>query len=364
MKKNIILCVTLLALGTLQAEPARQAAISQKSKTNNDSLFQKSPATIAVQNRVLAKANSKLITVVDVMKRMDLVFFREYAHLADSLEARCQFYQQNWRSFLDDLIDSELIMADAGEKKYSVSEGDVREEMESLFGPNVVYNIDSYGLTFDEAKNMLTSDLTVRRMTYAMVNNRVMHQIHPKEVREIYEKEVKNNPTDDVWTYRVLSLNGPKSDECKQAAEVAYQLLSDNSITIDSINEALKEKNVLTNDMTVSVSDEFVRHEKELSTNHKDSLKSLNSGQYSNPASQLNRNTNQTVWRIFYVKDHQEGRIIPFPEVEDRIKQYLMEKAVAAETERYRTHLRERYNIDKDYLNEMIPGDFQPFHLN
>src|SRR5205085_3839907 len=92
---------------------------------------------IIVNNRILAKVNGKALSVYDIMKKMDLLFYRAFPEYTSSTVARFQFYEMNWQAVLRDLIDKELIIADADENKVEVSSGDVRQEMETLFGPNI-----------------------------------------------------------------------------------------------------------------------------------------------------------------------------------------------------------------------------------
>ena len=57
----------------------------------------------------------------------------------------------NWKYVLQELIDKELILGDAEEKKVAITAGDVRQEMENMFGPNIIANLDKIGLSMDEA---------------------------------------------------------------------------------------------------------------------------------------------------------------------------------------------------------------------
>ena len=86
---------------------------------------------IAVQNSILAKVNGTTISMIDVKKKMDLIFHQHYAHLADSTQAKFQFYETSWRRVLSEMIDNELILADAADKEVKLTDGELREEIES-----------------------------------------------------------------------------------------------------------------------------------------------------------------------------------------------------------------------------------------
>ncbi|MGA8165085.1 MAG: hypothetical protein WB791_08700, partial [Waddliaceae bacterium] len=85
---------------------------------------------IFINNRILSQVNGKAISIVDVMKKMDLLFYRQFPQYSSSVEARFQFYEINWRHVWEDLVDKELILAEAAENKIGMTNGDIRQEME------------------------------------------------------------------------------------------------------------------------------------------------------------------------------------------------------------------------------------------
>src|SRR5580658_6057552 len=76
----------------------------------NEPLFQMNheEPKIFVNNRILAKLNGKPISTYDLMKKMDLTFYREYPQYTSSTDARFQFYQMSWRYVLEEMIDKAL----------------------------------------------------------------------------------------------------------------------------------------------------------------------------------------------------------------------------------------------------------------
>ena len=88
------------------------------------SLFAQAPSMelpdnkkIAVQNTILTKVNDTTISVIDVKKKLDLMFYQNYSHLSHSNQARLQFYESGWRAALMQMIDNELILSDAAAKE-------------------------------------------------------------------------------------------------------------------------------------------------------------------------------------------------------------------------------------------------------
>src|SRR5262245_20569039 len=131
-----IICLLLSSISTLSAIEY--------------SMQEEYPTDLLVKNRVLMKLNGKSITVMDVVRKMDLLFYRQFPDLAASSVARYQFYMAGWRTILEAVIDDQLILADAEEKKVEVTDGEVREELEQLFGPDTVLNLDKLGMSLDE----------------------------------------------------------------------------------------------------------------------------------------------------------------------------------------------------------------------
>ena len=112
-------------------------------------------ARLAVDNRILATVHGKAISALDLAKKMNLLFVQQFPEQTASAEARFQFYQVNWRQLLEDLIDKELILLDAKELKLPAAVGDVRQEMESLFGPDVVMTLSKVNLSYVEARQVI-----------------------------------------------------------------------------------------------------------------------------------------------------------------------------------------------------------------
>ena len=60
---------------------------------------------------------------------------------------------------LMEMIDHQLILADATDKEIKISSGEVREEMEFRFGPNIMLTLDNIGLTYDDTWKMSWNSL-------------------------------------------------------------------------------------------------------------------------------------------------------------------------------------------------------------
>ncbi|MCC5832278.1 MAG: hypothetical protein JJU12_04465 [Chlamydiales bacterium] len=311
-------------------------------------LFEKEP-NLVINNRVLLKVNGKPITVMDVVRKMDLIFYRQFPELAASPMARYQFYLNSWQAMLGAVIDDHLIVADAEEKKVEITEGEVREELESLFGPDVVFNLDKMGLTLNEAMDMLKRELTVQRMNMMMVRSKAMAETQPKEVRARYERMVDENPPQCAWVYRVLSIRG---DGHERVAQEASKLLNEQKLPFEEVVTKLSNQ-----DVELALSSEYEIDEKSISLGHKALLQTLSAGASSTPQ------TKDSVSRIFCLKEYKKAEPIPFNSISEKIKSEIIREISAKYDEEYRQKLRKQYGMTDRYLKRMIPENFEPFAL-
>lgn len=320
---------------------------------------------ISVNNRILAKTNGKAISVIDLMKKMDLLFYRQFPQYTSSSVARYQFYLANWKGVLTELIDKELIMADAAESKLIVSAGDIRQEMETLFGPNIIENLDKVGLTFDEAYQMVLSDITLRRMLYFKVQSKAISQTTPQKIREYYDRIAKDNIRDNEWIYRVVTIRHKDPSRAAETANTVRCLLDEDKISFQDLPSKLKEFVPQSpRQPTVTISEEFHTKEKELSDLFRKNLEMLQPDSYSIPLPQKSRADLSTVVRIFYLKEIKLGGMIPFKELEAKIKGILVEEAMEKESKIYLERLRQHFDTQEGQINELINSDYQPFLLN
>ncbi|MEZ5314897.1 MAG: hypothetical protein R3E91_01620 [Chlamydiales bacterium] len=304
---------------------------------------------LVINNRVLVKIHGQPITVMDVVRKMDLIFYRQFPEIAASPNICYQFYVNSWEKVLEAVIDDYLIFADAEEKKVEISEGEVREELENLFGPDVVFNLDKIGLTLNEGIDMLKRELTVQRMNMMMVRSRAFAQAHPQEIRARYDQMLKDNPPQDKWIYQTLSIRG---EGHKQVAEEVWNLLDKQKMTF---HEAIA--NLVDSPCQITLSNDYEVEEKSISNSHKSILQTLAIGAYSFPQNK------DGVSRIFCLKEYEKGNPVLFNAVADKIKGELIRELSAKYEEEYRLKLRKQYGITERYIKETIPENFFPFAL-
>lgn len=353
IKKALLLAISMQTLiGIVGAEKPNQMLFNTAQPTH-----------IFVNNRILAKVNETPISTIDVMKKMDLLFYRQFPQYAGSVEARYQYYNMNWKPVLEEMVEKELVLADAAAVKMEVSNGDVRQEIETFFGPNIIANLDKAGLTYEEASKMVREDLMIRRMMMARVNSKAVRAVTPTDIKREYEAFAVSDAIPDQWKYQVISIRAKDATEGAEAANHAYRLLAEENIGTDHFLEKLKEESLMNGETTFSVSDEFVHNDKQVSEEYKKTLSSLSSGTFSQPISQQSRATGDMVFRIFYLKELIPGGAPDFSLVEMKIKNMMIDKEVQKETERYIAKLKGHYDIQTGEKYNMYPEDYQPFVL-
>ena len=315
---------------------------------------------VSVNNTLLAKVNGNTISVLDVMKKMDMVLHRNYPQYADSSQARFHFYSANWRPVFMEMIDTELILSDAQDKEMKISDGEVREEMESRFGPNVTSTLEKIGLTYEDAWKMVKNELTVQRMTWFFVHSKAMQSISPQAIRDAYHQYLVQNPPFQEWGYRVISIRS--DDDNEAAAEELYRLLLETKQSPESAS-FLKDWETRHPSLKLQISNEYTAKDADLSESHRTILSSLALGNYSQPTCQISRSDNKKIYRIFYLSQKNDHPAPAFDTISGQLKNELMQKAVARESDGYLQKLRKHYGFDPSRLQETVPGDLQPFHL-
>src|SRR5690242_2788930 len=122
------------------------------------------PQEIVVTNRILARVNGVSISVIDVMKKMDMLLQRYYPERFSFKFMRFQYYTKNWRDTLTQIIDQELMLADAEHLDVKVSDAEVREEIIRRFGANIMVTLDAIGVSYEEARAQIHKEIVVQKI--------------------------------------------------------------------------------------------------------------------------------------------------------------------------------------------------------
>lgn len=318
---------------------------------------------VTVNNRVLASINGKVISVIDVMKKMDMILYQNYPQYLHVPQARYEYYNAHWRELLKDLIDRELIIADAEEKNFPVSSGDVREELEEIFGPDVMVNLDNTGLTLDEAWQMVKSEILIRRMMYYQVRMRIYQQITPNEIRKAYDELLKSQSLQKECVWQCLTLKCSDTNVALAHAEKITQVLVDEKVPLESLQGQLEARQMTNPQVQMIVSQQFRQKQSELSPALQELLLTMEAGSYSKPQLQSTRSEQNPIVRIYYVQEIKAAKIPVLQELEPTLREELTQNMVNAKTAEYLTGLRRHFHVSKEQIEKDLPENFQPFSL-
>lgn len=312
---------------------------------------------IAVSNRILARVNGRTISVLDLVKKMEVYLARYYPDVAHSPNARYQFFSSNWKAILSQMVDNELMLADAEQVQLKITDAEIRETLHERFGPNIMPTLDGLGISYDEAWQMIYSEMATQRMSYYRVQSKALQRIGPSDIKEAYKKHLKENPPSDKLKYQLFSIRASSETLGKELVEKAHRLLVEEKVPFKELDKALGE----VVGATAQLSEEVEMSTKELSEAHKKVLLALAPGTFSAPTSQESRDKS-IVHRIFFLKEKETGKIPTFEEMSDKLHDDLVQKEIDKELPLYLSRLRKKFNVD-DKSVEVLPSDFQPFSL-
>jgi hypothetical protein len=318
---------------------------------------------VLVNNRVLAVVNGKVISVVDLMKKMDMMLYQYYPDYLEIPEARYQFYSSQWKELLSDVIDKELVIADAESKQFEISSGDVREELEEIFGPNVMINLDSAGLSMDEAWKLVKAEITIRRMMGYQVRQKILPQITPGVVKKAYQERVKALADQTEATWLSITIKCSNTAKAEKVAQAAYKLIVEEKIAHDKVEAVLVERSLFEEGVSLTVSQPFVQKSRELSPALQQLFASMEKGGYSKPQLQNSRSGQEPVVRIYHLQEMNQERPPSFQEVEPVLREEIAQELTEEGNRKYFSDLRQHFHVSKEQIEKDLPENFQPFEL-
>lgn len=316
---------------------------------------------IQMHNRILTRVLDKPITVADVMKKMDINFYRQFPQYAQSKQARFQYYQAHWKNTFSDLIDKELILHDAEANKIPPPTNEVREELENTFGPNVMANLEKVGLSYEEAAKNIEEEIMLRRMLLYRAHVKAMRSVTPQMLRTTYQEKKEEFIQPSEWSYRVISIRDKDEKKTQYAVEEVLKLLKNHSL--DELEAAIQSEVPLSPTTSVKITELVTQQEKEISPGYKEVLDTLSPGQYSHAIEQLDRKQNK-FFRIFYLQGRTLTTMKTFQEMAGPIKNYLIDQKVNIETEKYITDLKKKFGVDTQKILSSLPEGFEPFTIH
>ncbi len=374
-RTSYLLKLSMALLPALSALPVAtsllQSAAPIPSVPKETSLSLKN--SIVVDNKVLASVRGHVITVYDIMKKLDMVFYRQFPEYRSSVEARLEFYRANWRLILKDAIDRELAQAYAEEKQFVVSNGDVREELEDMFGPDVMMNLYDAGLSLYDVNEMLKADILLRRLLAIFVRAPVMATITPEKLRAMYEermkaklaKSAKGGSIQEIpeeWTWQAITLT-PKAgrEVSKGDVDKAYDLLMNQLVPAEALMTRMGDS-----PFEISISQPFSSEKAAIAPQIVQAIIEVPLGAYTRPVIAQSRNSQgTTVWKMYKLieKKALPQREASYAEVEPYLREEIAAPLIDEKTKEFFQMLRKQYGVHMT-LTEKELETFEPFRLN
>jgi hypothetical protein len=315
-----------------------------------------------INNRPLIRLNGKIISLMDVVKKMDLIIYEHFPDTRNSPVRLFQFYTSQWKFTFEDMIFNELILADGEAKEIKISDGDVREEMEKRFGPNIISNLNKLNLQYEEVREMIHSELLVRQLQSMKIYSKAQLSITPETVKKEYAAHLEKHPPKQEWIYQVFSVRGKDEKTCKSIIDQVSNDLKLPSMKLSSVYSELQQlPQIQDKSVSLNLSKEFVVDDKNLSEEHKSILTTLKDNEFSNPIAQVSRLDNTNVYRIFHLKSHNITESPSFNAIFEELETTLLNQAAHHERESYKTKLYKKFGFDEDFLKQILPDDYQPF---
>lgn len=313
---------------------------------------------IGVNNRILTTVNGKTLSMLDVVKQMDVYLSQYYPQYLDAEEAKIQFYNVQWKPTLQRMIDQELMMADAESREVKATDAEVREEIQNRYGPNVMGSLDKLGISYEEAKKMVYQDLVVQKIQWLRVTSKVLARVTTEVIKKTFDEYLIKNPPKEMWTYQFLTLRFDEIDTAMSQAEQIKDLQETSSSLLSVAADLFKQKLPETEWTHFSLSSELQLEEKELSEAHRDVLAKMTVNDWSKPIVQQSRDGSQVV-RIFHLKTHTKQETPLFETMANGLRQEILNQYAEKEMDVYLARLHQRFNYNNDSLD--IPPQFEPF---
>lgn len=307
------------------------------------------PAGMIVHNHVILKVKDKVMTLMDVIHKMNILFFTYYEPLIDSVSARMQFYDSMWQTAFEATVDEFLMATDADEKKIRIESTDVKQEIIRIFGDKLTTFTDAFEMTYNDVYLTVFRMLISHKMMSLMVRSKASLSVTPKAVKERYAKFIANSSEEVNWRYSVLKIHACDSRSAFQLAEKIINRLNDSKVWDKERVKAI----ALASGGQVSFSDEFLRKDCDISDYHRQALCSIDKNRMvGDPVAYKDS------YRLFVLHAKEICKPQSFASLENSLKKSLIEEKLVVFDKEYREKLRYRYGYDIT----MLPEKFSHFN--
>ncbi|QVE48853.1 hypothetical protein SBV42_03630 [Chlamydia crocodili] len=326
---------------------------TQREYQNLSEKVPEDPAGIAIHDRVLFKIDEEnVVTTLDVIQKLNLLFASSYPQLIDSYPARSQYYTAMWPVVLESVIDEFLMVADAKAKKIYVDPTTVNQEIEAMFGRDLSYFYVHFDMTPEDIFNVVNRTLIAQRVMGMMVRSKVMLKVTPGKIREHYNQLAQEAAKTTVWKYRVVTIKAATESLSSQIADKICARLNETK----SWNKERLSALALSQGGQFVCSEEFMRNDKELSDAHKTELSSV---EY--PITICSQpKAHKSGYKLYVLLDKSAMAMQSLEEMETQIKQTLFMSYAETIESQYKIKLRSRYGFDSSMIAKLLSEEAPP----
>ena len=313
-------------------------------------------SSIVVENKVLAMVRDQIITVLDVTKKMDMIFYQQFPQYRGISEARYEFYRTNWKRIFQELVDRQLILSMAEEKHFDVTNGDIREEIEEFFGPNAMINVYEEGLSLHDVEEMMKGDILLRRALSFYVRSPVVAAVTPAVLRAAYKKHVEGLKERYGWIWRSITVKSRDGDCPQKIANQVWERLQKDHATVEQVGAELGDS------YEVTASSPFRSEKSEVASGVQAVLEQLQPQTFSEPQSFTSRSDQRQGWRCYTVDERVSATIPSFEELEPVLRREIADPVIEKRTREFFEDLRKQYGVKQLLSSEELLA-FEPFQL-
>lgn len=317
---------------------------------------QSKPREIVADGRMLALIRNHGITVADVMKKLDVAFYQQYPQFRDSSSHRLQFYDAHWKEALQEMIERQLIVLFAEDNHMTLSHGEVREELEEMFGPNTLLNLYDAHISLDEAYEFVRQDIIARRVLQFYVRMPVQAQITPQKILDVYKAEYEERGKEEKISWQVLSLRAPSNSPVEKKFAQLVEALQIHDTTFEQAQVGLPEHWELT------LSPLFVTDVAKLASSVRSVLDAQPIQKWTAPIQVKESKEGFVKWSSYLVVHRAQGEKIPMSQVEQEIQMNLFEPLYAEKKRDFVQDLAKKYEVLM-FLKEQEMSSYHPFRL-
>lgn len=311
------------------------------------------PAGIAIHNRIIFKIDDEhVVTTLDVIHKLNVLFHTTYPQLADSLSARSQYYTAMWPMVLESVIDECLMEADARAKKIEVDPTIVNQEIEEMFAGDPSPFLHLFDMSLEDLFRVVHRLLLSQRIMGMMVRSKALMRVTPGKIREYYQELTAAALRTKIWKYRVLTIKSSTD-------ALAYQIASKLCIRLNETKSWDRDRLhalVLSQGGQLICSDEFTRDDNELSDSHRIELEEVGYPQIICGEPKVRA----AGVKVFVVLGQETQSIEPLDQVETQLKQSLFLKYGEELAVQYRDKLRARYGYEPALITALLSEGAPP----